>query len=380
MVRKFPEGLLGQPLEDRHRYFNDYTVSHPSFQKAFNDLIDRIYNGSKNSIILAFGPAGAGKSKLIKKVQERLIKDNFQKYQIDRGLLPILAIEAVPPDQGSFDWKDFYYRCLVQADEILIDYKMDIDEREGNKKLKNDGKAALRRSLENVLTFRKPLAFFIDEAQHITMTTNSRNLRNQINILKSLANLTNVPIVLSGNYDLLTYRDLNGQTIRRGKDIHVRRYDAKNRDDLESFINVLLAFQQHLPLPEEPDLINNWDYFYSRSIGCIGILKDWLYLTYQVATNNNANIRTLEIDDFRKHELPPERSIKLLRETTQGETKYEKSLEQEEQLYIELGLIENTSDIEDSTAEPKETKGNKKPGQRKPHRDTVGIETIDEAL
>lgn len=362
MVQKFPEGLLGQPLEDRHRYFKDYTVSHPSFQKAFNALMDRIYNGSKNSIILTFGPAGAGKSKLINKVQERLIKDNFQKYQIERGLIPILAIEAVPPDQGSFDWKDFYYRCLVQADEILIDYKMDIAER--------DGKAALRRSLENVLKFRKPLAFFIDEAQHITMTTNSRNLRNQINILKSLANLTNVPIVLSGNYDLLTYRDLNGQTIRRGKDIHVRRYDAKNRDDLESFINVLLAFQQHLPLPEEPDLINNWDYFYSRSIGCIGILKDWLYLTYQVVTNNDANIRTLEIDDFREHELPPARSRKLLKETTQGETNYKKALEQEEQeqLYMELGLIENTSDIENNASEPKESKGNRKPGQRKPHR------------
>lgn len=383
MVRKFPEELLKQPLEARHNYFKDYTVSHPAFELAFDDLIDRINNGSKNSIILAFGPAGAGKSKLITKVQERLIRDNFQTYQKDRGLLPILTIEAVPPDLGSFDWKDFYYRCLVEAEEILIDYKMDIDEKEGNKKLKNDGKAALRRSLENVLKNRKPLAFFIDEAQHITMTTNSRNLRNQINILKSLANVTNVPIVLSGNYDLLTYRDLNGQTIRRGKDVHVRRYHEKNRDDLKSFINVLLAFQQHLPLEEEPDLINNWDYFYSRSIGCIGILKDWLYLTYQVTTTNNVNVRTLEIDDFRKHELSPGRSIKLLKEATQGESNYEKSNKQEEQLYIELGLIEKdeeTSEIEDSTAEPKKRKGNSKPGQRNPGRDPVGLETKDEAL
>ena len=380
MVRRFPEELLEQPLKVRHKYFEDYTISHPAFEVAFDNLIDRINNGSKNSIILVFGPSGAGKSKLIEKVQERLFEDNFELYQKDRGLIPILAIEAVPPDSGSFDWKDFYYRCLVEADETLIDYKIYINEKEGKKKLKNDAKAALRRSLENFLKLRKPLAFFIDEAQHITMTINSRNLKNQINILKSLANVTNVPIVLSGNYDLLTYRDLNGQTIRRGTDVHLRRYQSNNKNDLKSFVNVLLAFQQHLPLAEEPNLINNWDYFYSRTIGCIGILKDWLYLTYQVTTTNNSNVTTLEIDDFKKHELPPGKSIKLLNEATLGETQLEESINQEEELYIELGLIdkyEETADNEEN--DQKKNMKNNKPGERNPQRDKVGIDQMDKA-
>jgi hypothetical protein len=40
--------------------------------------------------------------------------------------------------------------------------------------------------------------------------------------------------------------------------------------------SVVWGFQLHLPLPEVPDLLSNWDYCYERSLGCIGILKNWL--------------------------------------------------------------------------------------------------------
>ena len=42
------------------------------------------------------------------------------------------------------------------------------------------------------------------------------------------------------------------------------------------FKNVLLTFQEHLPLDEKPDLVSLWDLLYERSVGCIGILKEWL--------------------------------------------------------------------------------------------------------
>lgn len=305
-------------------------------------------------------------------------------YQSNRGLIPVLAVESIPPDSGNFDWKDFYYRSLVEAEEPLIDYKevyLEIDKLEKNSKVKEDTKTALRRSLENVLKFRKPLAFFIDEAQHITMTTSGRNLRNQINILKSLANISKVPIILTGNYDLLSYRDLNGQTIRRGNDIHVRRYKASNDKDIEAFINVLLAFQKHLPLEKEPDIIDHWDYFYSRTIGSVGILKDWFYLTYQVKSKENKNLKTLSVEDFKKYELSTDKCLKLLKEATTGEEKFENSNDSETLLYQKLGLIETgeneIEEIEDSQVKKKEK--NNRPGQRKPKRDLVGVTEINKA-
>lgn len=39
------------------------------------------------------------------------------------------------------------------------------------------------------------------------------------------------------------------------------------------------------------DLMNHWAYFYERSIGCVGVLKDWLVRT--VASTLHAHLPTL---------------------------------------------------------------------------------------
>ncbi|MBE4906943.1 ATP-binding protein [Bacillus luteolus] len=382
MERLFPEELLNSTPAEKSNYFKMLTVSHPAFEEAYNDLLDRIYRGTENSIILVYGPTGAGKSTLIKKVKEKIIKDNLSVLDKDKGLIPYLAVESVPPDSGSFDWKDFYYRALIEANEQLIDYKILLENKNMDKKVKDENRSALRRSLENVLIYRKPKAFIIDEAQHITMTISGRNLRNQVNILKSLGNITKVPIILTGTYDLLAYRDLNGQTIRRGTDIELRRYQANNQSDIESFINVLLAFQKHLPLELEPNLIDYWDYFYSRTIGCVGILKDWLYLTLQSSLRANPLTKTLELTDFKRYELSSERCMKLLTEASYGESKLKVSDAADLELYQKLGLVQIEQENEVTVDEnvKKRNKSNKKGrpvGQRKPKRDQVGNTMAD---
>lgn len=369
----FPLELLGKPLEERKKYFQDITIPHPAFKSAYKGLLERINEGNKNSVILVYGPTGVGKSKLIEKVMEKIITDNMEILENDPGRLPFLYVEAIPPDVGSFDWKDFYYRSLESANEPLIDYKIFIERGEiPSENIRDKQRAALRRSLENVLINRKPLAFIIDEAQHITMTTNSRSLLNQVNILKSLANVTKVPIVLIGTYDLLKYRDLNDQIIRRGKDIHLQRYNVNKETETNTFINVLLAFQKHLPLEIEPDLIGNWDYFYSRTIGSIGILKDWLTITFQISLDNNPNLKCLTVRDFKKFEIAPERCIKILKEAQVGE-KYVNDKENEAELYKLIGLKEMKEVQENKDEEKKAKKSNKqRVGVRSPKRDIVG--------
>ena len=35
------------------------------------------------------------------------------------------------------------------------------------------------------------------------------------------------------------------------------------------------SFQQQMPFAEPPDLVRDWEYLYERSIGCVGVLKEW---------------------------------------------------------------------------------------------------------
>ena len=72
----------------------------------------------------------------------------------------------------------------------------------------------------------------------------------------------------------MTLRHLNGQLSRRSVDIEFNRYLSDNSEHREAFINCLWTFQQHLPSSKTPELVNQWDYFYERSIGCVGVLKD----------------------------------------------------------------------------------------------------------
>ncbi len=68
-----------------------------------------------------------------------------------------------------------------------------------------------RSAVESALINRRPDAFYIDEAHHLTMLPSGRKLKDQPETLKSLANLTQVKIIPTGTYDLLPLIDLGDQ-------------------------------------------------------------------------------------------------------------------------------------------------------------------------
>ena len=134
----------------------------------------------------------------------------------------------------------------------------------------------LRHALEGALTHRRPAAFFVDEAQHLAKMKSGRKLQDQLDSIKSLASLTRTVHVLVGTYELLPFRNLSAQLSRRSIDIHFRRYQATRSEDYAAFQNVAFTFQRHLPLEGESDLLKHIEYCYERSIGCVGVLKEWL--------------------------------------------------------------------------------------------------------
>jgi len=139
-----------------------------------------------------------------------------------------------------------------------------------------DSRSVLRVALESAIRQRRPLAFLVDEAQHLAKIAGGRKLQDQLDCVKSLAIRTQTVHVLAGTYDLLILRQLSGQLSRRTRHIHFARYRADTVEDVRAFQNVLWNFQVRMPLTAEPDLLRHWEFCYERSLGCVGLLKEWL--------------------------------------------------------------------------------------------------------
>lgn len=320
--RLFEASLLEQSFEDKKNFFKNYIVSHPKMKVALESLKNEILYGSQN-IIMVVGPSGVGKSRLFKATIISFLKDFEKEMEEDKGMIPITGIELPNPDLGKFNWKDFYYRVLQSLNEPLIDYKKNVERFSDDKKFRSTETApALRRSIENAFEYRKTKALLIDEAQHFfTIHSNSRGKseqnQRQFNSIKSLANMSNTKIVLFGTYDLNAVFNLDGQLSRRVKEIHFPRYNISNKEDGEIFRSMLYTFQKLIPLAKEPDLLKHQEYLYEYSIGCIGILKEWLLRCTLDAMKNNEE--TITLGNLQNNALQLSKLLTLANEVIEGE-------------------------------------------------------------
>lgn len=358
----FPRELLNQPVSDRIAYFQDYTMPHKKLEKAAERLKHSIQQPAGASLIFVFGPSGVGKSTLLRKITQELIEAALPEMEFDRGYIPIAGIEAIAPEFSNFDWKDFYVRALMALNEPMIEKKIN----------RTDSKLKLRLALESALRNRKPDAFFVDEAQNLSKVVSGRKLRDQTDCIKSLANIAQTQFVLCGTYELLVLRNLSGQLCRRSTDIHLPRYYAEDINDLKAFQGVLKTFQSYLPLPETPNLWEHWDFCYERSIGCIGILKDWLSRTLSAVLEENKDAKTLTLKHLEDHAWSTNQCSIMLKEAKE----YEKNVDNliaSDTLRTDLGLNVATSSPEsDPSLETSTTNRAGRVGTPSPCRRPVG--------
>jgi hypothetical protein len=373
----FPLELLTQPTTERLAYFKDYTVAHPRLKEVYEILMRTIAEPAGASFIFVYGPSGIGKTTLWLRVEQKLKELALPKLESDRARVPVVGIEAVAPESRYFNWKEYYTRALITLEEPLIDHKFDYGvrgiSRDNFGKISVESKVvapALRRALENALIHRHPDVFFVDEAQHFGKVASGYKLQDQLDCLKSLANMTGILHCLLGTYELLTFRNLSGQLSRRSVDIHFRRYCADSLEDVQAFKSVLLTFQQHLPLAETPNLVDRWEYFYERTLGCIGTLKDWLTRALKDALDQEAT--TITLKDLQKRALSVAQCQKMLKEIQEGERQLSETEADVQNLRSLLGLGMKPIGLPEET--PKTTRPPGKVGKRKPKRDPIGVQ------
>lgn len=238
----------------------------------------------------------------------------------------------------------------------------------------------LRRALVNALIYRAPAAFLVDEAQQLTMVAGARKFQHQMDYIKRLADATQIPIVLVGNYDLCLLRNQSAQLSRRTIDIHLRRYDVQRPQDAVDFKDMVLSLQCHLPLAEPPDLLGHWDYLYLRSVGCIGLLKKWLLDALDRTLE--AGHATLTRADLERTAPSTSKGKRVLEEALDGEMTLAE-LDPEADVHVAEEELRALLRLPPLAGSPSAlplgaplpsagTKRRRRPGERAPVRDAVG--------
>ncbi|MFL5587703.1 MAG: ATP-binding protein [Ktedonobacteraceae bacterium] len=413
------EQTLWLSPEDQARLatFKAYAVNHVLLEDIDTRLTHAILEPAGFAHMLVYGPSGVGKTTMLRRTERRVQElyahmatpsEAAAQWRYPQGspalpAQPLLVLEARPPDGPTFNRADYYRSALTALGESyykqwsLVDIHVD-QTWETKTRSKSTGRIAqfndspeLRHALEEALVRRGVRAVIVDEAQHLMKVASGAKLLDQLDWIKSMTNMTNVVHVLVGTYDLLDFRNLNGQAARRGHDLHFPRYQFQHEADRKAFQGALHALLQQTPLDMDiQDLMNHWYYLYERSIGCVGVLKDWLVRT--VASSLRASILTLTLARLEQHALSNARCESMAADAHAAEQKLHYTESSREQLWNLLGMsgmplgefkstpetIPGHAALPTSPTSPRSKATQERVGQRAPTRDPVGETTQEE--
>lgn len=267
--------------EDRVRLetFKAVTVKHAHLQEADDQLSLWVEEHTDATHVLLCGPGGVGKSKILSVVAER-----FKDEELDRFTVPVLLLEPTPPDQGPYLRLDYYWQIVDALKEHLL-----VKELVGNvahlmamsratrSKLGATDWLKMRLTAEQALTRARVRAVFVDEGHRLMQGDGSQSVDEQLEWLKSLSNRTHVLHVLAGPYALFGFRNTSGQLARRGRDIHLARYHAEDKEERLAFMAAVKYLLERVPLAVDLQaLLPRWRWWAEGCVGCVGILRDWL--------------------------------------------------------------------------------------------------------
>lgn len=335
-------------LHTRLEAFKNLKVKHPRLEEMDRTLTRAIHEHTSYTLLALYGPSGVGKSTVMKHVVQRCREE-----EASRSIVPVVVVQASPEDIGASARLDYYRQVLQQlrghvaVKDRLVN--LALATKSGKKSADPAEWLDMREAVEYAFDLLSVKTVFVDEAQHLMYVDTPHKPAAQLDWLKSLTNRTNVLHVLVGNFDVYDFCHLNGQAARRMRDLHFSRYHFDNKTECEEFVGVLRSLLERVPLDVDMSgLLSHWRWFGEWSLGCIGILGDWMVETVVSLCKEGETNLTLEA--LKRHALQADQRLRLEMEARTGEYKIERAKAQSEQeLHQLLGKPVTTSNTAIST-------------------------------
>ncbi len=312
---------LEPTLQARLDTFIDFKVKHPRLEEMDRDLMQRISGHRRYTILAVFGATGVGKSTVMQRVAEKLRAE-----EPNPSVVPVVTIYASPEDVGASARLDYYRKVLkqLQGHVAVSDRAKNLPLFTNPERKSRDPAEWLemREAVQYALSLLRVKVVFVDEAQHLMYVDTPHKPTAQLDWLKTFTEQTNVLHVLVGNFDLYDCCHLNAQAARRMRDLPFYRYHLNNETECAEFARALRTFLEEVPLAVDVDgLLSHWRWFGEWSLGCIGVLGDWLVETVDALCKQGET--TLTIEALERHALQPDQRARMEMEARTGERKVE---------------------------------------------------------
>lgn len=297
--------------------FKTLKVRHPRLVEVEQFLLRAISGHRSYTLLDLYGAGGVGKSTVMGQVARQL-----RAAETNPCVVPVVIVQASPEDVGSAARLDYYQQVLdqLQHHPAIRDRTKNLPLYINRGKKSNDPAEWLevRNVVEYALALLQVKVVFVDEGQHLLAPDPLRKPTTQLDWLKTLANRTNVLHILVGNFDLYEYCHLNGQTTRRMRDHYFPRYHLDNQKECEEFVGALQSLLESVPLTVDvPALLSHWRWFGEWSMGCVGVLGDWIVETVDALWSEDKTVLT--VDALTSYALQPDQRARLEMEARTGE-------------------------------------------------------------
>lgn len=352
-------------------------VKHARFAEALKRIESEILFPSDIRLLWVVGTTGVGKTRLMRTVEKLVNCIVADKLVDDPGCIPCVSMNVPCPGLGSrFSWTEHYSRYLDKLEVPLVP---------GSGSLpplpKTDPHRGLEHAVVNALRHRRPKVVLMDETNHFASVTSPKVLFDQTNRIKSFVDQTDVLHICFGTYEVANMARVSGQLARRSDIIHFSRYRPEVEMDKANFKQVVRGFQKCLPIAHHLDLTNHSEFLHERSIGCVGVLKNWLIKALGCANGNGRS--EINMKDIEETAKPLSELRIILNEAVAGEQSMAEGHEQLDLFRDELGIPKGSDHNRDARCDGlfdsssqgdahKVANGSVKPGTMAPRRIPTG--------